>query len=324
MKAFITKKFGPPSALKISETEVPVPQDKEVLVRILTTAINDWDWSMVRGRPKLYRLLYGLFKPKHPIPGMELSGIVEKTGSDVTNFKEGDEVFGDTSDHGFGSFAEYICIHQDALMKKPDEISHAEATAIPHAAMLAYQSMFDITQIKKGMRILINGAGGGVGVFALQLAKQFDCEVTGVDTGEKLNMMKELGFDHVIDYKTTDFALQNVKYDFILDTKTSRSPFRHAKVLNKDGIYIMVGGTIPKILSHLFFGKMAARKNRNIIKILPLKPMKGMVNFMKMYREKKCKCVIDGPYEFEKIPELLSYYGEGRHSGKVVVKVGDV
>lgn len=181
MKAIVLTKYGSPSMLQLQELPKPVPQENEVLVKIHATAINDYDWSMVRGKPHLYRLMFGLLKPKIKIPGMELSGTIEALGKNVQSFKLGDVVYGDISDYGFGSFAEYICIHEKALALKPPKMTFEEAAAIPHASLLAYQGLIDLGKIQNGQQILINGAGGGVGTFGLQLAKLYDAEVTGVE-----------------------------------------------------------------------------------------------------------------------------------------------
>ena len=221
MKAVIQTTYGSPDKLHIKEISKPAPKKREVLVRVKATAVNDYDWSMVRGEPKIYRLMFGILRPK-TLLGMELAGIVEACGAGVENFKEGDEVFGDTSDHGFGSFAEFMCVHEDALVKKPIQLTFAQAAATPHASMLAIQALKDIAKIKQNQKILINGAGGGVGSFALQYAKLFGAIVTGVDSSDKLASMTALGFDQVISYQQDDFTKGQHSYDIILDAKTNK------------------------------------------------------------------------------------------------------
>lgn len=205
---------------------------------------------------------------------MELSGIVEQLGSNVKTFKVGDAVFGDISSFGFGSFAEYVSINEKAIFKKPQEMSFEEAAAIPHASLLALQALTDIGKIKKGQKVLINGAGGGVGIFGLQLAKLHSCEVTGVDTGEKLVMMKSIGFDHVIDYKKQDFTKNGRHYDLILDCKTTRSPFSYARSLTSNGTYVTVGGTLSKIFQIIIFKKIISALFNKNISVFGLKPIK--------------------------------------------------
>jgi NADPH:quinone reductase-like Zn-dependent oxidoreductase len=317
MKAFLYTKYGhPEKVLQLKEVEKPVPKENEVLIKIHATAINDYDWSMVKGEPGLYRLLFGVFKPKHLIPGMELAGTVEALGPETSFFEVGDAVYGDTSDYGFGTFAKYMCINEKALIKKPDNVSFEEAASISHASMLAVQGLHDIGKLQNGQKILINGAGGGVGTFGLQIAKMQEAEVTGVDSGDKLEMMKQLGFDHIIDYKKEDFTRNGQTYDLILDCKTSRSPSAHAKSLKPGGIYVTVGGTIPRLLQ-LAISRLFGRTNMHI---LALKANRDLAYINELFEEGKIKTAIDGPYPFDEIPRLVQYFGEGKHQGKVIVK----
>ena len=197
MKAYNIKNYGEPDkVLRLIEAKQPEPNNTEVQVKVCATTINDYDWCITTGKPFAYRLFFGIFSPRKKlmIPGMEVAGIVEQVGNNVTKFKAGDAVYGDISEFGFGSFAEFLCIDEKALDQKPDGMSFEEATSIPHAAMLALQGLRDAGQIKDGQKILINGGGGGVGSFGLQIAKLYNADVTGVDTGEKLKAMETLGF----------------------------------------------------------------------------------------------------------------------------------
>lgn len=306
--------------LKLRDVTTPDPQPDEVRVRIICTAINDYDWSMVRGRPVLYQLLFGIGKPRHNIPGMELSGMVDAVGSDVVDFKVGDAVYGDTSEFGFGTFAEYICVNPRALVRKPAGMSFEEAVTVSHASQLAMQGLLDIGQISEGMLVLINGAGGGVGTFGLQIARLYNCKVTGVDTGEKLRMMEELGFDRVIDYKETDFTRTGDTYDLILDAKTTRTPRAYNRALKPRGTYATVGGTTWGLLRMATTG-WAFKSGGRAQKIVALQPNKDLDKVNTWYNEGKIQCIIDGPYPMEQIPELITYFGQGKHSGKVVVTV---
>ncbi len=287
------------------------------MVKVHCSAVNDYDWSMVTGKPTLYRLLFGLFKPKNPIPGMELSGVVEACGVGVKNFTGGDEVYGDISRYGFGSFAEYICINEKALVKKPKNMSFENAAALSHAANLAWQGMVDLGEIKDGMNVLINGAGGGVGMIGFQIAKTYNCTVTGVDTGDKLLTMKERGFDQVIDYKEEDFTKRDEKYDLILDAKTTRAPKAYMKVLNTDGRYVTVGGVLGRLLQ-VFFAQKILKKP---VYVLPLDANKDLDKIQELYESGKIKPVIDGPYPLEKTPWAIQHFGEGKHHGKVIVSI---
>lgn len=315
MKAIVCNSYGPTSQLQLKEVEKPTPKSNEVLIKVHFSAVNDYDWSMVRGEPKLYRLLFGLFKPKHPIPGMELSGVVESIGVDVTKFKVGDAVYGDISAHGFGSFAEYIAIHESAIVRKPEYLPFEEAAALSHAANLAWQGLVDFGKIKNDMNVLINGAGGGVGSIALQIAKTHNCQVTGVDTGNKLKAMKEIGFDHIIDYKKEDFTKSSNKYDLILDAKTTRAPKAYIKALNPNGRYVTVGGEIGRLLQVVF----AQHLMKKPVYMVPLDANKDLEQIHDLYKSGKIKPLIDSPYSLEKTGEAIQHFGEGKHHGKVIV-----
>lgn len=324
MKAVILEKYGDSErVLKIKEVEKPTPKENEVLVKIHSTAINDYDWSMVRGKPYLYRLMYGLFKPEKPIPGMELSGTIEAIGTEVQNLKISDTVFGDTSNYGFGTFAEYICIDERALVKKPDILSFEEACSIPHAFTLALQALKDIGGIAEGQKVLINGGGGGVGTLGLQLAKLYNCKVTGVDSGEKLEMMKSLGFDDVIDYRKNNFTKNGEEYDLILDCKTNKFAFSYLKSLKPNGKYVSIGGNLNRILGLLFWGMLNSMFSSKKLYMLALKPNKGLDYFIELYRQNKIKPQIDGPYNLEGIPRLIQYFGKGEHKGKIVIRINE-
>lgn len=322
MKAIVIEKYGlPEQVLEVQEVEKPVPKENEVLITIQATAINDYDWSIVRGKPYLYRLLFGWFKPKHQIPGMELSGVIEDVGSKVENFKIGDAVYGDISNYGFGTFAEHLCINERAVIKKPDELNFEQAAAIPHASLLALQAIRDIGEIEEGQKILINGAGGGVGAVAIQLARYYRCEVTGVDAGEKHDMMRFCGVDHVIDYKKENFTKNGKQYDLILDCKTDKSAFSYLRSLMPNGKYVTVGGKPGSLIKLLFWSKVISLFSAKKLHLLSLKPNRGLDFIGQFFRENKIKCVIDGPYSMEDTPRLIQRFGEGKHKGKIVIKM---
>lgn len=320
MRALVFTKYGSPEVLQLKEIAKPTPKENEVLVKIHATAVNDYDWSMIRGKPYLYRLLYGVLKPKHQIPGMELAGTIEALGPNANSFKIGDAVYGDISQYGFGSFAEYVCINEKALTLKPVKMSFEEAAAIPHAAMLAVQGLLDIGLLQKGQKILINGAGGGMGTFGLQIAKLYDAEVTGVDTGGKLKMMKELGFDYIIDYKKEDFTKNKQCYDLILDAKTTRSTFRYLRALNPNGKYVTVGGYLNRLIPIIILKPFISIISKKRVHMVVLKPNKDLEYINELFSVGKIKPVIDGPYKLSEIPGLIQYFGEGRHKGKIIIK----
>lgn len=317
MKAVVCAKYGPPETLEVKEIDIPRPGEGEVLIKVHATAINDFDWSLVRGKPYPYRLMFGLLKPKKPIPGIELAGTIEALGKNANTFQQGDAVYGDLSELGWGSFAEYVCVKESTMALKPQSMSFEEAAAIPHASMLAAQGLIDYGKIEKGQRVLINGAGGGMGTFGLQIAKLYGAEVTGVDTGEKLKMMQQIGFDHILDYQQQDFTKNGQRYDLILDAKTNRAPRAYARALKPHGTYVSVGGDLIRLVQLL----LAKTFGKNNLHIVPLKQNKDLAWINELYDSGKIKPIIDGPYKLNEVPTLLQYFGEGKHLGKVVVSV---
>ncbi len=320
MKAFVFEKYGlPEQVLRIEEVKRPQPKENEVLVKIKATTINDFDWSIVRGKPYLLRLMYGISKPRFKISGMELSGIIEEIGTKVTAKKVGEAVYGDISNFGFGTFAEYICVPENEVLHKPDELSFEVAASLPHASTLALQALQDLGNIQKDQKILINGGGGGVGSIGLQLAKNYNCQVTGVDSGPKLEMMKKLGFDELIDYTKINFTKNGELYDLILDCKTTKPPLSFLKVLKENGTYVSIGGKISNLIRLLFWSKMLPMFSSKKLLILSLKPNDGLAKIEELILKNQLKTQIDGPYPFEEIPRLIQYFGEGLHQGKIVV-----
>jgi len=321
MKAIILKEYGLPNLLEIGEVEKPIPNDKEVLVRIHSASINDWDWGLVRGKPFVIRLFFGLRKPKINIPGVDVSGVIEAVGDNVSSFKIGDEIYCDLSECGCGGFAEYVCVPEKELSIKPSNISHNDASALPHAGLLALQGLVEKGKVKSGQSVLINGAGGGVGTLGIQILKSYGVKVTGVDSAEKLDLIKSLGFDSVMDYKKVDFTDTGEKYDLILDTKSNRSLFKYARSLKENGRYVTVGGSMVRLIEIALLGSLISLFTRKKLSVLIHKPNKGLDQISKLVEKGQIKPVIDGPYGFDKIPELTQYFGEGRHLGKIVVEI---
>src|SRR5690606_33442587 len=205
MKAIVFSGYGSPEELRYQEVPTPAPTANQVRVKIHAASINDWDWGLLQGKPFINRLLFGLFKPGKPILGCDIAGTVEAVGEAVISFKPGDSVFGDLSNCGFGAFAEYVCAPEEALVKMPAAMSFEDAAAIPQAGALALQGLKNKHHLASGQRLLINGAGGGVGTLAVQIARQLDVHITGVDSADKLPLLRQLGFDEVLDYRQTDF-----------------------------------------------------------------------------------------------------------------------
>jgi NADPH:quinone reductase-like Zn-dependent oxidoreductase len=318
MKAMVYTRYGPPDVLELTEVDKPIPKDDEVLIKVYAVSINDWDWGLLQGIPFINRLLFGLLKPKKRILGSDIAGRIEAVGKNVKLFQPGDEVFGDLSGD-WGGFAEYVCARENALALKPTRMTFNEAAAIPQAAMLAVQGLRDAGQIQAGQKILINGAGGGVGTFAVQIAKLYGVEVTGVDSSGKLDMLRSIGFDQVIDYTKEDFTKKGQCYDLILDVKTNRSIFDYMRALSPNGIYVTVGGSTARLIQVLLLGPLISMISKKNIRLVGLKPNKDLAYMNELFEGGKIKPVIDGPYKLSEVPEALRYFGAGHHKGKVVV-----
>ena len=321
MKAIILEDYGLPHNLKIGEVAKPVPKDNEVMVRVHSASINDFDWGLIRGKPFVIRLFFGLRKPSVSIPGIDVSGKIEEVGSKVNSFRIGDKIYCDLSECGSGGFAEYVCIPEKILSKKPPSVSYNDASALPHAGVLALQGLLKKGKVKSGQSILINGAGGGVGTLGIQMLKSYEVKVTGVDSDDKLDMMKSHGFDSVMDYKKVDFTATGEKYDLILDNKSNRSVFKYARSLKKNGTYISVGGSMVRLFEIALIGSLISLFTSKKLSVLFLEPNKGLDQIFDMVEKGQIKPVVDGPYEFDKIPKLLQYFGEGKHLGKIVVEI---
>lgn len=323
MKAIIYEKYGTTDELELNEIDIPYPQNNEVLVKVHAVSVNSWDWDLLRGKPFLTRL-GGMIKPKHRILGADISGRVEAVGSHVKHLVAGDEVFGDISWCGWGGFAEYVCVHEDAMSIKPASMTFDQAAAIPQAAVLALQGLRIGRQNTKRQTVLINGAGGGVGTFALQLAKLHGAEVTCVDSTQKLNMLKSLGANYVIDYKKEDFTQLDKSYDLILDVVGTRYIFNCKRVLNPNGTYVMVGGSLSLIIQLLCLGPLFAKTENKTLKVLVHKPNKKDQDALtKLYMEGNLLPVIDRRYNLNQVKEAIRYLGEGHAKGKIIVSVVD-
>ncbi|UCH63199.1 MAG: NAD(P)-dependent alcohol dehydrogenase [Fidelibacterota bacterium] len=321
MKAIVYTKYGPPDVLELKEVDKPVPKDDEVLVEVHAVSINDWDWGLLQGKPLINRLQSGLLRPKRiQILGSDIAGRIEAVGKKIKQFKRGDEVFGDLTGN-WGGFAEYVCAREKQLALKPAGMTFVQAAAIPQAAMLALQGLRDKGQLQPGQKLLINGAGGGVGTFGVQIAKIYKAEVTGVDCSGKLDMMRSTGFDHVIDYIQEDFTRNGQRYDLILDTKTNRSTFDYTRALGRNRTYVTVGGAGPRILQALLLKPWISMFSKKNIRFVLLKPNKDLDYMSELFEAGKVKPVIDGPYKLSDVPEAMRHFGEASHMGKVVITV---
>ena len=318
MKAVVMDSYGSPDVLQLRDVAKPTPKADHVLVRVLAASVNDWDWGLLRGAP-INRMLSGLFKPRVHVLGGDIAGRVEAVGDDVKTFQPGDEVYGDLCMSGFGAFAEYVCAPEAGLAHKPAGMTFEQAAAIPQAGMLAVQGLIDVGRIRSGMKLLLNGAGGGVGTFALQMAKLHDVEVTVVDKPGKLDMLRAMGADHVVDYLEEDFTRSGRCYDLILDVKTNRSPFAYLRALNPNGAYVTVGGSIPRLLQALVMGPLTSRLYHKHLRLVGLRPNKDLDYINKLFEAGQLVPVIDRPFTLANVPDALRLFGTGDHKGKIVV-----
>jgi len=319
MKAIVYTKYGPPDVLQLKEVAKPTPKDNEVLVEVHAASVNDWDWGLLRGKPFVNRLLFGLRKPKVKILGCDIAGRVEAVGRNVKQFQPGDEVFGDISGCGMGDFAEYVCARENVLAQKSASMTYEEAAVVPQAAVLALQGLRK-GQIQPGQKVLINGAGGGVGTFGVQIAKSFGAEVTGVDSTGKLDMVRSIGADQVIDYTKEDFTKSGRRYDLILDVVVYRSIFDYKRALSPKGIFVMIGGSIPRVFLIALTAPLITRSKKLVI--LAHKPnSKDLIFMNNLFEAGKVVPVIDRRYPLSEVPEALRYFGKGHVQGKVVITV---
>lgn len=322
MKALVYEKYGTPEVLRLAEVEIPVPAKHEVLIAVQAASVNSWDWDLLRGKPYLTRL-GALFKPSYRILGADIAGVVVATGADVQRFKVGDEVFGDISGCGWGGFAEFVCAHEQALTKKPEGLSFAQAAAIPQAAVLALQGLRDKGKLSNGQQVLINGAGGGVGTFAIQYAKLLGAQVTGVDHADKLEAMRLAGADHVIDYAQQDFSAGVLQYDIIIDVVGTHSVFALKRALKSGGRYVMVGGTASRIFQTLCTAPFIYWLEKKSMQILIHKPNHhDQLVWKQLVENGEVAPVIDRQYSLSNASEAMSYFGTGKVKGKLVIDIG--
>jgi len=319
MKAIVYHNYGSPDVLKLEDIPKPTPRDDEVLIKVHSVSINAWDWDTLTGTPFEYRFFSGLLKPKHnKIHGCDIAGTIEAAGKNATRFKIGDEVFGDLSEDGWGAFAEYTCSREDNLALKPSNMTFEEAACLSHGGNLAVQGLIDSGRIQSGQMILINGGGGSTGTLAIQIAKLFDVEITGVDRTEKLDMISALGADHVIDYTKEDFTKNGRQYDLIFDVKTNRSIFDYKRALCPNGTYVTVGGKTSRILQLLLFRKLAGKYKMQMVGYKANKDLKYLVE---LFEAGKLKPVIDKCFPLEKTADAFRYFGEGCFKGKIVIRL---
>ncbi len=323
MKAIVYTKYGPPDVLQLKEIAKPIPKDNEVLIKIHAVSLNAKDWRLMRAKPFIARLMgAGLLKPKQQILGMDVAGQVEAVGSNVNQFQPGDEVYGDLTPCGMGGFAEYVCATEDALVLKPASITFEEAAAVPLAAVSALQGLRDNGKIQPGQKVLINGAGGGVGTFAVQIAKSFGAEVTGVCSTRNLDMVRSIGADHVIDYTKEDFTKSGQRYDLILAVNGYHPIFDFKRALSPEGIYVMIGGSNAQMFQAMLLGPWISMIGSKKMGILIAKANKDDLAVLNELLEAgKVKPVIDRRYPLSEVAEAIRYLEEGHAQGKVIITV---
>lgn len=322
MKAIVYTEYGSPDVLQLKEVVKPTPKDNEVLVKVYAVSANAADLHLLRADPFLIRLSSGLLKPKNEILGSDIAGRVEAVGENVKQFKLGDEVFGDISAGGWGGFAEYVCAREDALVLKPANLSFEEAAAVPMAAVTALQGLRSKGQIQPGQKVLINGASGGVGMFAVQIAKSFGAEVTAVCSTRNLDIVRSIGADHVIDYTREDFTQTGKRYDLILAANGNRSISDYRRALSPMGIYVMTGGAMAQMSEVMLKGPWISMTGSQKMGNLLAKPNQQDLAFIKELLEAgKVVPVIDRYYPLSEVADAIRYLEEGHAQGKVVITV---
>ena len=323
MKAIARSDYGSADVLRLETVNKPAVLDDGVLIRVKATSINAGDKHLMQGKPFLLRLMFGgLRKPKVKILGFDVAGRVEAVGKDVTQFQPGDEVFGDLSECGFGAFAEYVCAPESALVLKPETISFEEAAAVPGAALAALQGLRDCGQIQPGQKVLIHGASGGVGSFAVQIAKAFGAKVTALCRTDKIDKVRLLGVDHIIDYTQTDITQTQQVYDLIFDAAAYRSVFDYLPMLRSQGTYVMVGGSITRFFQVMLFGSWISRWSGRTVKHLESKPNQAdLLLLQEMLTSGQIKPLIDHQYSLADLPLAMRHLEQRQVVGKLSIRV---
>lgn len=321
MQAIVYEKYGLPDVLELREVDQPIPADDEVLIKMQAASLNASDLEFLTAHPAYVRI-WGLFKPKNKILASDIAGVVEAVGAKVTLFKPGDAVLGDVFER-WGGLAEYVCAPENALIRKPDTMTFEEAAAFPQAAVVALQGLRYKGAIQPGQKVLINGAGGGAGSFAIQLAKLQGAEVTGVDSTHKLELMRSLGADQVIDYTVEDFTTNGQRYDKILDLVATHPIAHYKRALTPRGVYAMVGGSVPQLLKTLTQGAFVSLTTSKSIGLLMHQPNATDLGYVaELHTAGKIVAAIDKRFPLHEAADAFRYLASGKTKGKVVVKMG--
>lgn len=324
MKAFVYTKYGSLDDLQLIDMPIPSPKDDEVLVKVHATSVNAADLENLRG---VWAARFGgPLKPMHKILGTDLAGRVEKAGRDAKKFQPGDEVWGDLSfPYGFGTFAEYVAVSEKALALKPTSMTFEEASTYPQAAIIPLQTLRDKAQLQPGQKILVNGAGGGQGTFAVQIAKYYEAEVTGVDSASKLDMLRSIGADHVLDYEQVDYTRSGQQYDVIFDVVAHRSYFDYRRALSPGGTFFVVGGSLGTFLQVVILGALFSKVDEKKLglNVYDMNNEEDLAFLAELFEAGKVKPVIDKTYLLNDLPEALRYLEDGHALGKVVITMAD-
>jgi len=323
MKAICYHRYGGPDQLALEEVSTPVPKANEVLVRVHAASINSWDDDMLRGHTFIIRALSGWRKPRYKILGSDVAGVVVAAGAACTLFKPGDEVFGDIASAGFGSFAEYVVVPENVLARKPAALSFQQAAALPQAGLLAIQGLRYHGDVQPGQRILINGAGGGVGPIALSYAKSNGAHVTCVDRAVKFEMLRAFGADELIDFTTTDYTRTGQRYDKILDVIAHRSPADYRRALTDNGVFAMIGGSMGALLLRMITLEPLLSKYRSQkLGIMGYRVTTSSLEELgKMLEEGRIKVAIDRSFALAHLREAFEHFRSGSFKGKIVIQV---
>ncbi len=320
MKAMVRETYGPPDVLRLGELPTPSVVDDGVLVRVHAASANAGDWHLLRGTPLPFRLVAGLIKPKYKVIGSDIAGIVEAVGRNVTQFKRGDEVFGEVSRCGFGAYAEYVVARENALALKPASLSFEEAVSVPTSGCTALQGLRK-GNIQSGQKVLIHGSSGGVGTFAVQIAKALGAEVTGVCSTKNTEMIRALGADHVVDYARVDFANLGQKFDLILAVNGDRSIWEYRRTLAPTGRYVMSGGSNRQLREALFLGPLLSIGGQKLGNLLAKPSQSDLLVLKDLVEAGKVRPVIERCYQLSEVPAAIRYLETGHASGKLVVAI---
>jgi NADPH:quinone reductase-like Zn-dependent oxidoreductase len=323
MKAMVYSEYGSLEVLQLREVEIPSPKDDEVLINVHASSVTYGDLAAVKGEPFMVRFSLGLRKPKYQILGKDIAGQVEEVGQNVKNFKPGDEVFGDLSQCCWGAYAEYVTVPETALVLKPHNISFEQAAGVPEAAVVALQGLRDNGKVVSGQKVLINGASGGIGTFAVQIAKAFGAEVTGVCSTRNMDLVRSIGADFVIDYTQEDFTQNGQQYDLIIATAGYRSIFHYKRALKPGGTYVATGGSMAQVFQPMLLGPWLSTSGGKMSS-LAMKPDKKDLTFIKELIEAgEVVPVIDRSFPLQKLSAALDYYAQGHSRGKVVITMNN-